>query len=102
MIVIEEIQIYQTEPTMYKVSIDGESVDVKAEELNDPKLFANASLKQIYKTFPSMPINLWREMIQEHLNQKVFVTDMAESLKVDVMLEELLLDYFKNDTRSRY
>ena len=94
--IVEEIQIYQTEPTMYKVSIDGESVDVKAEELNDPKLFANASLKQIYKTFPSMPINLWREMIQEHLNKKVFVTDMAESLKVDVMLEELLFDYFKN------
>ena len=43
-----------------------------------------------------MPINLWREMIQEHLNKKVFVTDMAESFKVDVMLEELLFDYFKN------
>ena len=94
-IVIEEIQIYQTEPTMYKVSIDGESVDVKSEELNDPKLFANAYLRQIYKTFPSVPINLWREMIQEYLNQKLFVPDMAESLKVDVMLEELLLDYFK-------
>ena len=32
---------------------------------------------------------------QEYLNQKLFVPDMAESLKVDVMLEELLLDYFK-------
>jgi hypothetical protein len=49
--IVEEIQIYQTEPTMYKVSIDGESVDVKAEELNDPKLFANASLNKFIKLF---------------------------------------------------
>ena len=92
--VIEEIKIYPTDPPVFKVVIDGETVNVKAEELNDPKLFANAALRQIYKTFPSVPINLWREMVAEHTAKKVVIKDMPESLKIDVQLEDVLLDYF--------
>jgi len=94
--VIEEIKIYPTDPPIFKVVVDGQPVDVKAEELNDPKLFANASLRQTYKTFPSVPINLWREMVQEQLAKKVVIKDMPDSLKIEVRLEEALLNYFKN------
>jgi hypothetical protein len=60
---ITEIRKYPSDPPIFFVSLDGDSVEVDSSTLHDPEKFSMACMEQINK--PLMPVGkiIWRKML---------------------------------------
>ena len=89
---ITGISKYPSDPPLYFVNIDGDSVEVDDITLHDPEKFSVACMNQIDK--PMLPVGkiVWRKMLIK-LFEKVTDLDAPESSKIDVQIKDLLGDF---------
>ena len=89
---ITEIRKYDSDPPIYFVTIDGESVEVDDVTLHDSEKFSVASMNQLGR--PMLPVGkiIWRKMLI-HLFKNLGEVPAPESSKIDVQVKELLADF---------
>jgi len=89
---ITGISKYPSDPPLYFVNIDGDSVEVDDVTLHDPEKFSVACMNQISK--PMLPLGkiIWRKQLVK-LFDKLQVLDAPDSSKVDVQIKDLLADF---------
>ena len=89
---ITGISKYPSDPPLYFVNIDGDSVEVDDVTLHDPEKFSVACMNQISK--PMLPVGkiIWRKQLVK-LFEKLQVLDAPDSAKVDVQIKDLLADF---------
>jgi len=89
---ITGISKYPSDPPLYFVNIDGDSVEVDDVTLHDPEKFSVACMNQISK--PMLPLGkiIWRKQLVK-LFEKLQVLDAPDSAKVDVQIKDLLADF---------
>jgi len=89
---ITEIRKYDSDPPIYFVTIDGESVEVDDITLHDSEKFSVASMNQLGR--PILPVGkiIWRKMLV-NLFKDLKNVDAPESSKIDVQVRELLADF---------
>ena len=83
---------YPSDPPIYFVTIDGESVEVDNATLHDHEKFSMACMDQI--SMPMLPIGkiVWRKLLRT-LFAKLHTLDAPESSKIDVQIKDLLADF---------
>ena len=89
---IAGISKYLSDPPIYFVNIDGDSVEVDNITLHDPEKFSVACMDQISK--PMLPVGkiVWRKMLIK-LFDKLTELDAPASSKMDVQIKDLLADF---------
>jgi len=89
---ITEIRKYDSDPPIYFVTIDGESVEVDDVTLHDSEKFSVASMNQLGR--PMLPVGkiIWRKMLI-HLFKNLGEVPAPESSKIDVQVKELSADF---------
>jgi hypothetical protein len=89
---ITEIRKYPSDPPIFFVSLDGDSVEVDSSTLHDPEKFSMACMEQINK--PLMPVGkiIWRKMLTK-LFASIKEEKAPDSSKIDVQIKELLGDF---------
>jgi hypothetical protein len=89
---ITGISKYLSDPPIYFVNIDGDSVEVDNITLHDPEKFSVACMDQISK--PMLPVGkiIWRKMLIK-LFDKLTELDAPASSKMDVQIKDLLADF---------
>jgi hypothetical protein len=89
---ITGISKYPSDPPLYFVNIDGDSVEVDDITLHDPEKFSVACMNQISK--PMLPLGkiIWRKQLVK-LFEKLQVLDAPDSSKIDVQIKDLLADF---------
>ena len=90
---IKQIRKYDSDPPMYFVDIDGQSVEVDAKTLHDAESFSVACLEQIGQ--PMMPVAkiIWRKMLRKLFSELGETVKAPESTKLFTQLKELLADF---------
>jgi len=51
---LSDLQIVKLDPPLYRLNVDGERVEIKAEELQEQRLFIRACMNQIHKYPPKL------------------------------------------------
>ena len=51
---LSDLQIVKLEPPIYRLNVDGERIELKAEELQEQRLFIRACMNQIYTKPPKI------------------------------------------------
>jgi len=89
---ITGISKYMSDPPIYFVNIDGDSVEVDNITLHDPEKFSVACMDQISK--PMLPIGkiIWRKQLIK-LFEKLQELKAPDSTKIDVQMKDLLGDF---------
>jgi phosphoglycolate phosphatase-like HAD superfamily hydrolase len=89
---ITEIRKYDSDPPIYFVTIDGESVEVDDMTLHDSEKFSISSMNQLNR--PMLPVGkiIWRKMLV-HLFKNLGHVPAPESSKINVQVRELLADF---------
>jgi len=94
---ITEIRKYTSDPPIYFVSIDGESVEVDNATIHDAEKFSMACMDQISR--PMLPIGkiIWRKQLVK-LFANVQEVKAPDSSKIDVQLKDLLTDFISKSS----
>ena len=89
---ITDLRIYTSDPPIYFVSIDGDSVEVDDLTIHDPERFSVACMNQIAK--PMLPIGkiIWRKLLIKLFSNAQEVK-APDSSKIDIQLKDLLTDF---------
>jgi hypothetical protein len=89
---ITGISKYTSDPPIYFVNIDGNSVEVDDLTLHDPEKFSVACMNQISKPLSPVGKIIWRKMLIKYFD-KLQILEAPESSKVDVQIKDLLADF---------
>jgi len=89
---ITGISKYISDPPIYFVNIDGDSVEVDDLTIHDPERFSVACMNQINKPLAPVGKVIWRKMLIKHFS-KLQILEAPESSKVDVQIKDLLADF---------
>ena len=94
---ITEIRKYTSDPPIYFVSIDGESVEVDNATIHDAEKFSMACMDQISR--PMLPIGkiIWRKQLVK-LFANLQEVKAPDSAKIDVQLKDLLTDFINKSS----
>ena len=93
---ITQIKKYESDPPIYFVSLDGETVEVDDATLHDPEKFSLACMNQIGMPMMPVPKHAWRKLLIKLFNnggKGVETIPAPESSKLDVQLKEILGDF---------
>jgi|TARA_R110002126_G_scaffold16551_2_gene66168 hypothetical protein len=90
---ITQIKKLDSDPPLFFVTVDGETLEVEPEILHDPEKFSIVCLTQLNK--PLLPIAklIWRKMISKLLNEMNEPLPAPEDMRIDVQLKEVLVDF---------
>lgn len=94
---ITEIRKYTSDPPIYFVDIDSESVEVDDATIHDAEKFSMACMNQISK--PLLPIGkiIWRKQLVK-LFANLQEVKAPDSAKIDVQLKDLLTDFINKSS----
>ena len=93
---ITQIKKYESDPPIYFVSLDGETVEVDDATLHDPEKFSLACMNQIGMPMMPVPKHAWRKILIKLFNnggKGVETIPAPYSSKLEVQLTEILGDY---------
>ena len=93
---ITQIKKYESDPPIYFVSLDGETVEVDDATLHDPEKFSLACMNQIGTPMMPVPKHSWRRLLIKLFNnggKGVEAIPAPYSSKLEVQLTEILADY---------
>ena len=93
---ITQIKKYESDPPIYFVSLDGETVEVDDATLHDPEKFSLACMNQIGMPMMPVPKHAWRKLLIKLFNNSgkgVETIPAPYSSKLEVQLTEILADY---------
>jgi hypothetical protein len=93
---ITQIKKYESDPPIYFVSLDGETVEVDDATLHDPEKFSLACMNQIGMPMMPVPKHAWRKLLIKLFNnggKGVETIPAPYSSKLEVQLTEILGDY---------
>jgi len=94
---IADLRIYTSDPPIFFVNVDGESVEVDDVTIHDADKFSIACMNQISK--PLLPIGkiIWRKLISK-LFANAQEVKAPDSAKIDVQLKDLLTDFINKSS----
>ena len=93
---ITQIKKYESDPPIYFVSLDGETVEVDDATLHDPEKFSLACMNQIGTPMMPVPKHAWRKLLIKLFNnggKGVETIPAPYSSKLEVQLTDILVDY---------
>jgi hypothetical protein len=93
---ITQIKKYESDPPIYFVSLDGETVEVDDATLHDPEKFSLACMNQIGMPMMPVPKHGWRKILIKLFNnggKGVETIPAPYSSKLEVQLTDILADY---------
>tara|TARA_Y100000296_G_scaffold71171_1_gene86419 strand:- start:4155 stop:4892 length:738 start_codon:yes stop_codon:yes gene_type:complete len=90
---IKEIRKYDSDPPIYFVSLDGDSVEVDDATLHDPEKFSLACMNQIGMPMMPVPKHTWRKLLITLFKKALEPISAPESSKLEVQFTEILADY---------
>ena len=88
-------------PPQWFLNVDGTSVELKAEQLHNPNLFALALLEQADIVAPIMKAQDWREVYLKPLMSNLQTVEPLESLNPINQIINLLYDFTVNRPAAR-
>lgn len=99
---ITQIRKFDSDPPMYFVSLDGQTIRVDAETLHDPDKFSKASMVQANEPLLPIPKTVWRMKIRSKMKEDPdsFVIPAPDELKNEFVITELLKDYVSKDAKD--
>ena len=60
---LSDLQIIELDPKIFRLNVDGERVELKAEELQEQRLFVRACMNQIHKFPPTIKPKDYKDMV---------------------------------------
>ena len=90
---ITQIRKYDSDPPIYFVSLDGNTVEVDDATLHDPEKFSLACMNQIGMPMMPVPKHAWRKLFITLFKKALEPIPAPESSKLEVQLTEILGDY---------
>ena len=60
---LSDLQIVELDPKIFRLNVDGERVELKAEELQEQRLFVRACMNQIHKFPPTIKPKDYKDMV---------------------------------------
>ena len=90
---ITQIRKYDSDPPIYFVSLDGNTVEVDDATLHDPEKFSLACMNQIGMPMMPVPKHAWRKLLITLFKKALEPIPAPESSKLEVQLTEILADY---------
>jgi len=90
---ITQIKKLNSDPPLFFVTVDGETLEVEPEILHDPEKFSIVCLTQLNK--PLLPIAklIWRKMISKLLNEMDEPLEAPDDMRIDIQLKEVLTEF---------
>ena len=86
---LKDLQVVKTEPPIYRLNVDGERIELKAEELQEQRLFIRACMNQIYKKPPKIKPKDFDEMINLLMTNKEEVEAPAGSSMIEQLKQHV-------------
>ena len=86
---LSDLQIVKLDPPLYRLNVDGERVEIKAEELQEQRLFIRACMNQIYTKPPKIKPKDFDEMINLLMTNKEEVEAPAGSSMIEQLKQHV-------------
>ena len=86
---LKDLQVVKTEPPIYRLNVDGERIELKAEELQEQRLFIRACMNQIYTKPPKIKPKDFDEMINLLMTNKEEVEAPAGSSMIEQLKQHV-------------
>ena len=86
---LNDLQVVKTEPPIYRLNVDGERIELKAEDLQEQRLFIRACMNQIYTKPPKIKPKDFDEMINLLMMNKEEVEAPAGSSMIEQLKQHV-------------
>ena len=86
---LKDLQVVKTEPPIYRLNVDGERIELKAEDLQEQRLFIRACMNQIYTKPPKIKPKDFDEMINLLMMNKEEVEAPAGSSMIEQLKQHV-------------
>ena len=96
---ISNVRKYLSDPPIFFVTVDDQSIEVDGPTLHDPEKFSVACMTELGT--PLLPVAklVWRKMLAT-LMKNMDETEAPDDTKVDVQLKEMLTDFVSRDGKK--
>jgi hypothetical protein len=96
---IESIRKYESDPPIFFVDIDEDSIEVDAATLHDHEKFSIACMTELGRPLIPVAKLVWRKQLAS-LMKNMATLDAPDDAKVDIQLKELLTEFISRDGKD--
>lgn len=90
---ITQIRKYDSDPPIYFVTVDDDTIEVDSATLHDPEKFSLACMDQINQ--PLLPVAklVWRKMLSKLMKEMIEPIEAPDDARIDVQLKDALKEF---------
>ena len=86
---LSDLQIVQLDPKIFRLNVDGERIELKAEELQEQRLFVRACMNQIHKFPAEIKRKDYKEMVTLLMSNPEIIEAPTGASKLEQLAEHL-------------
>ena len=86
---LSDLQIVELDPKIFRLNVDGERVELKAEELQEQRLFVRACMNQIYKFPPTLKPKDYKDLVSSLMANPELVEAPSGAYKLEQLTQHL-------------
>ena len=86
---LSDLQIVELDPKIFRLNVDGERVELKAEELQEQRLFVRACMNQIHKFPPTIKPKDYKDMVSLLMSNPEIIEAPTGATKLEQLAQHL-------------
>ena len=86
---LSDLQIIELDPKIFRLNVDGERVELKAEELQEQRLFVRACMNQIHKFPPTIKPKDYKDMVAMLMANPEIIEAPTGATKLEQLAQHL-------------
>jgi len=97
---ITGIRMLDSDPPVYFVTADGETIECDPDTLHDPDKFSKLAMMTINKTLLSTNKMMWKKRLNKLLAEMDEPLKAPDDMRIDVVLQNALIEYLSRNGKS--
>ena len=97
---ITGIRMLDSDPPVYFVTADGETIECDPDTLHDPDKFSKLSMMTINKTLLSTNKMMWKKRLNKLLAEMDKPLEAPDDMRIDIVLQNTLTEFLSRNGKS--